>query len=471
MPTSRKRRGKMPALDKFDPFDVFTNTIASRYHLGPKGRSLVRETLDLITGHPGGLGGFLARFKAAGLGAEVASWIEADPLPLPEEKAGQVLGSEVIARLAMKAGVSQGFAKTVLGKTIPGIIGLLIESGFSAETVAPAVPLDEQMVRREPEKAPPVIAAERSSAKRSFLLPPGRWLAPGAALVVALGAAGYFFVPSRGIGHHTAPGSGPVIAKVAPAAAPPSQPAPSGSQSASDVAANSSTLISPAPPPNLVAAAAPPNVPASNDAVQAAPASPAAAPELGAGVAANAPAVIAQAPSQKQNVDAAAANAPIAGNATPPEMAAAGNAASQTAAASPAAAPEPGGNEPAADASEASIKLPAIYFAANSVKVSSASKASLEQVAGLIKQLPRGSVVSIDGYPSKTGNPASNIKLSRKRANAVRQALVEEGVSPAMLIAKGYANSHTISDMENTESRGSVAKKGQPRVEFRIVQQ
>jgi hypothetical protein len=47
MASSRKRPRKKPAFDKFNSFDMFINKIASQYQLGPKGRSLIRETLDL----------------------------------------------------------------------------------------------------------------------------------------------------------------------------------------------------------------------------------------------------------------------------------------------------------------------------------------------------------------------------------------------------------------------------------------
>jgi hypothetical protein len=46
-------------------FEKLIQEISSRYHLGPKGRSLVEEALDLIAEHPGGISGFLDRFKAA----------------------------------------------------------------------------------------------------------------------------------------------------------------------------------------------------------------------------------------------------------------------------------------------------------------------------------------------------------------------------------------------------------------------
>jgi hypothetical protein len=56
-------------------FDKLIQEIGSRYHLGPKGRSLVEAALVMIARQPGGIGGFLDRFKAAGLAAEVASWL------------------------------------------------------------------------------------------------------------------------------------------------------------------------------------------------------------------------------------------------------------------------------------------------------------------------------------------------------------------------------------------------------------
>jgi len=54
-------------------FDKLIEDIGSRFCLGPKASLLVREILDLISGQPGGIDGFLNRFKAAGFAVEVAS--------------------------------------------------------------------------------------------------------------------------------------------------------------------------------------------------------------------------------------------------------------------------------------------------------------------------------------------------------------------------------------------------------------
>jgi uncharacterized protein YidB (DUF937 family) len=132
---SRRRRGKMAT------FDQLIQEIESRYSLGPKARPLVHETLGLISGQPGGIGGFLDRFKAAGFAAEVASWSGGtEVVPLSGEEVEQTLGSEVISEIANKADISQSFARTIMGYAIPKIILL------QGEAVPPAIPASESSV-------------------------------------------------------------------------------------------------------------------------------------------------------------------------------------------------------------------------------------------------------------------------------------------------------------------------------------
>jgi OOP family OmpA-OmpF porin len=91
-----------------------------------------------------------------------------------------------------------------------------------------------------------------------------------------------------------------------------------------------------------------------------------------------------------------------------------------------------------------------------------------------MKQLPAGTVVQISGYTDSAGNPAANMKLSQRRADAVRQLLVDAGVNPAMLSAKGYGSSESLANHGTTEGRSNGRMKSRlrddRRVEFRIVQ-
>jgi len=111
-------------------FDKLIQEIGSRYCLGPTADPLVQETLGLISGQPGGIGSFVNRFKAAGFEVEAASWLgESDPVPLSGQEVEQTLGCEVVSSIANKIGVSQSFARTILGYAIPEIIVLRARGG------------------------------------------------------------------------------------------------------------------------------------------------------------------------------------------------------------------------------------------------------------------------------------------------------------------------------------------------------
>ncbi len=80
-------------------FDELIQEIGSQYSLGPKASPLVQETLGLISGQPGGIDGFLDRFKAAGFATEVASWSGGtEVVPLSGQEVEVTLGSGPINR-------------------------------------------------------------------------------------------------------------------------------------------------------------------------------------------------------------------------------------------------------------------------------------------------------------------------------------------------------------------------------------
>jgi OOP family OmpA-OmpF porin len=125
---------------------------------------------------------------------------------------------------------------------------------------------------------------------------------------------------------------------------------------------------------------------------------------------------------------------------------------------------------------QSALKFPTIYFAANSAEVLSSSNPLLRQAAGLIKQLPAGTLVEIRGYTHSIGSPTTNMQLSQRRANVVRRGLVRAGVDPAMLSAKGYGSSHSLASKNGTvEGRSSSMmedrRRNDRRVEFSIAQQ
>jgi outer membrane protein OmpA-like peptidoglycan-associated protein len=78
-----------------------------------------------------------------------------------------------------------------------------------------------------------------------------------------------------------------------------------------------------------------------------------------------------------------------------------------------------------------------IHFALNKADLSSDISGFLDKVAGVIKRCD-GFNITIDGHTDRTGPDAFNMRLSEERAETVRAALVERGVSSQRLIARGY---------------------------------
>ena len=97
---------------------------------GSKTTSLLSGLLSTIMDTPGGLGGFLERFRMAGLSDMVSSWIGgAAPRPLSSSALESALGREPIDRIASKAGLSFSTAASALAFMLPNLVQRLTPGG------------------------------------------------------------------------------------------------------------------------------------------------------------------------------------------------------------------------------------------------------------------------------------------------------------------------------------------------------
>lgn len=80
---------------------------------------------------------------------------------------------------------------------------------------------------------------------------------------------------------------------------------------------------------------------------------------------------------------------------------------------------------------------------------------STDELESLVSQLPRDSeaLIYITGYTDNTGPAHYNQALSQKRAQAVKDYLVEQGVTPARIIATGKGESNPIASNATAEGR------------------
>lgn len=91
---------------------------------------------------------------------------------------------------------------------------------------------------------------------------------------------------------------------------------------------------------------------------------------------------------------------------------------------------------------------------------------SLAELAKLFEYLQNNPTIHIEigGHTDSTGTEQSNQILSEQRAAAVRAYLIEAGISPNRIQARGYASSQPIADNDTEEGR-----RQNRRTDFRII--
>jgi len=99
------------------------------------------------------------------------------------------------------------------------------------------------------------------------------------------------------------------------------------------------------------------------------------------------------------------------------------------------------------------VELHGIYFSTGSAVLLEESEPMLKTVAALIKS-SADAKLTIDGHTDNIGSTEYNQKLSERRAEAVRQALVTRyGVPAARLSAKGYGLTRPVETNSTFEGR------------------
>ena len=78
---------------------------------------------------------------------------------------------------------------------------------------------------------------------------------------------------------------------------------------------------------------------------------------------------------------------------------------------------------------------------------------------------PQITKVEVQGHTDNVGTEDTNLRLSQRRAQAVRNYLISKGVRRSRLDAKGYGNSAPIATNDTEDGRGQNR-----RVQFEIVE-
>jgi OmpA-OmpF porin, OOP family len=95
--------------------------------------------------------------------------------------------------------------------------------------------------------------------------------------------------------------------------------------------------------------------------------------------------------------------------------------------------------------------LDKIYFETDKTTIKPVSFPLLDAIAATIKGNPQLQLIEIQGHADERGSDDHNMELTDGRAHSVMEALVERGVNPGTLRAKGYGETKPICTQHNED--------------------
>lgn len=93
-----------------------------------------------------------------------------------------------------------------------------------------------------------------------------------------------------------------------------------------------------------------------------------------------------------------------------------------------------------------------VLFATGRAELNAGGVRRLEPLGRFLKDHPQRQA-RIEGYTDSTGSPATNLELSRRRAEAVMAALLDMGVARSQLTTEGRGESMPVADNGNAAGR------------------
>jgi len=93
-----------------------------------------------------------------------------------------------------------------------------------------------------------------------------------------------------------------------------------------------------------------------------------------------------------------------------------------------------------------------LEFQTGTSTIKSTSHDELKELAKLLKSKPKANLL-ISGHTDNVGKPASNLTLSKNRANSVKNFLIKQGVPASRLVTEWFGQEQPIADNKTPEGR------------------
>jgi outer membrane protein OmpA-like peptidoglycan-associated protein len=98
------------------------------------------------------------------------------------------------------------------------------------------------------------------------------------------------------------------------------------------------------------------------------------------------------------------------------------------------------------------VNMADVLFETGKYALSQDAQLKLAKLSGIIQAQP-GLNLAIEGHTDTTGSAEFNMKLSQQRADAVREFLISQGLSPDIITAKGMGQDNPIADNSTAAGR------------------
>ncbi|HEX2239420.1 MAG TPA: OmpA family protein [Gammaproteobacteria bacterium] len=98
------------------------------------------------------------------------------------------------------------------------------------------------------------------------------------------------------------------------------------------------------------------------------------------------------------------------------------------------------------------VTLGDLLFDAGEAQLKPAGTQAIDKLAEFLKQYPERNIL-IEGYTDSTGDAAFNQQLSERRANAVRDALLADAISPDRMRTIGYGEQFPVASNATSDGR------------------
>jgi OOP family OmpA-OmpF porin len=95
------------------------------------------------------------------------------------------------------------------------------------------------------------------------------------------------------------------------------------------------------------------------------------------------------------------------------------------------------------DTAQAGICLDRVSFEAGTATLTPGSQAQVTNLVALLQAYPNAQL-KVGGFTDNQGRAEANLLLSADRANAVRQALLQQALAPSRVAAQGYGQTHPL---------------------------